>query len=93
MTVNDLLSAMLGEVKITISQNIINGETTTVDTKIILYSGGESQLSDTLLAETVKNIEIQGRTRMTVWLNDLDITPGPETIPENETDEELSNNI
>ena len=85
MTVNDLLSVMMGEVKITISRKIINGTNTSIENYITLYSGGEEQLNATFLAETVEGVDLLGKTRMQVWLTTQDITPPePEPQPEPE---------
>ena len=85
MTVNDLLSVIMGEVKITISRKIINGTNTSIENYITLYSGGEEQLNSTFLAETVEGVDLLGKTRMQVWLTAQDITPPePEPQPEPE---------
>lgn len=86
MTVNDLLSVIQGEVKITISRHIINGETTTVSNLITMYSGGEEQLNSTFLAETVTGVALLGKTRMQVWLTD-EVVPQP-TPPTPDVDPE-----
>ncbi len=83
MTVNDLLSVILGEVKITISRKVINGETVTVSNLITMYSGGQEQLNSTFLAETVTGVELLGKTRMQVWLTDEVVPqPTPDVDPE-----------
>lgn len=86
MTVNGLLSVINGEIKISICRKIINGETTTISTLITLYSGGEEQLTSSLLAETITGIDILGKTRITVWLTD-EIVPQPQ--PENQAEENV----
>lgn len=71
MTIQQLLQTINGDVKITISRRIIDGETTTISNLITLYSGGDEQLNSIILSETVTGIDILGKTRIQVWLTDI----------------------